>query len=272
MVVGTLRIGQQLAPSSPRSRTRLERPTNRKQFGARRWQQLRQLSSARAAERLWTRRPDPTTDRLDNGTAGHPDGNRMQSPRYGADAQCPICLTEPRYPVETNCGHLFCGEWGPLLPSHGLCLGHLGVETWSRVSSLGGWDPTEPRFAPGKTHYYGDRMKLGETENVLEPTLAVSKVSRDGNDSDQASSLDFGHHNCRVLTEFQSLETTRSCSRRVVAVLSNAATSVTRTDPSNMTRIWRHAHPILTRRFQRMFKLPGLVITNFVITRSVITK
>ncbi|XP_029842835.2 E3 ubiquitin-protein ligase RNF170 [Ixodes scapularis] len=83
------------------------------------WQQLRQLSSARAAEHLWTRRPDPTTDRLDNGTAGHPDGNRMQSPRYGADAQCPICLTEPRYPVETNCGHLFCANCLVLYWRHG---------------------------------------------------------------------------------------------------------------------------------------------------------
>ncbi|KAM7286673.1 E3 ubiquitin-protein ligase RNF170 [Ixodes scapularis] len=118
-MVGTLRIGQQLAPPSPRSGTWLERPANRKQFGACRWQQLRQLSSARAAERLWTRRPDPTTDRLDNGTAGHPDGNRMQSPRYGADAQCPICLTEPRYPVETNCGHLFCANCLVLYWRHG---------------------------------------------------------------------------------------------------------------------------------------------------------
>ncbi|CAN7937702.1 unnamed protein product, partial [Ixodes hexagonus] len=83
------------------------------------WQQLRLLSSAQVAERLWMRRADPTTDRLDNGTAEHPEENTMQTPRYGADAQCPICLTEPRYPVETNCGHLFCANCLVLYWRHG---------------------------------------------------------------------------------------------------------------------------------------------------------
>lgn len=115
-------------------------------------------------------------------------------------------------------------------------------------------------------------MKRRETENELEPTLAVSKVSRDGNDSGRASSLDFGHHNCHVLTEFQCLRATRSCSLRVVAVLSNVATSVNTTDPSNMTWIWRRAHPTLNRCFQRMFKLPDFVVTDFVITDFIITK
>ena len=34
----------------------------------------------------------------------------IQFGRYGIDNQCPICLSsEARLPVETNCGHLFCG-------------------------------------------------------------------------------------------------------------------------------------------------------------------
>ncbi|XP_035208784.1 E3 ubiquitin-protein ligase RNF170-like isoform X2 [Stegodyphus dumicola] len=30
--------------------------------------------------------------------------------RTGPDLQCPVCLNELRYPVETNCGHLFCAQ------------------------------------------------------------------------------------------------------------------------------------------------------------------
>ncbi|RWS15692.1 RING finger protein 170-like protein, partial [Dinothrombium tinctorium] len=29
---------------------------------------------------------------------------------YGMDNQCPVCLHEPVYPIETNCGHLFCAQ------------------------------------------------------------------------------------------------------------------------------------------------------------------
>lgn len=34
----------------------------------------------------------------------------MPRSHYGSDSQCPICLAEPRFPVETNCGHLFCAH------------------------------------------------------------------------------------------------------------------------------------------------------------------
>ncbi|XP_077549004.1 E3 ubiquitin-protein ligase RNF170-like isoform X2 [Haemaphysalis longicornis] len=93
------------------------------------WQQLRQLSPSTAHPR----RHDLTSERLNNGAAA-PGGGGMQQqpapnagavvrpPHYGSDAQCPICLAEPRHPVETNCGHLFCanclvsywhhGNWG----------------------------------------------------------------------------------------------------------------------------------------------------------------
>lgn len=29
--------------------------------------------------------------------------------RIESDSQCPVCLGDLHYPVETNCGHLFCG-------------------------------------------------------------------------------------------------------------------------------------------------------------------
>ena len=33
------------------------------------------------------------------------------SRRIETDSQCPVCLSELHYPVETNCGHLFCGQY-----------------------------------------------------------------------------------------------------------------------------------------------------------------
>lgn len=75
------------------------------------WQQLRQLSSTSPAE---LRRRELTSERLNNGAATLPGSSMAVSaplhPHYGSDAQCPICLAEPRYPVETNCGHLFCAN------------------------------------------------------------------------------------------------------------------------------------------------------------------
>ncbi|GFU09571.1 e3 ubiquitin-protein ligase RNF170 [Trichonephila clavipes] len=44
-----------------------------------------------------------------NGNAD-PNMQRYSSAHYGSDSLCPICLNEPRYPVETNCGHLFCAQ------------------------------------------------------------------------------------------------------------------------------------------------------------------
>lgn len=32
--------------------------------------------------------------------------------RYGSENQCPVCLNEIQYGVETNCGHVFCGQLG----------------------------------------------------------------------------------------------------------------------------------------------------------------
>jgi RING finger protein 170 len=37
--------------------------------------------------------------------------NLVNSRHYGMDNNCPVCLNEPRFPIETNCGHLFCGKY-----------------------------------------------------------------------------------------------------------------------------------------------------------------
>jgi RING finger protein 170 len=40
------------------------------------------------------------------------NSRRRNSPGTNSeDIQCPICLVEAELPVETNCGHLFCGEF-----------------------------------------------------------------------------------------------------------------------------------------------------------------
>lgn len=47
------------------------------------------------------------------------NGTMTNSRHFGADNQCPICLQEPRYPIETNCGHLFCALCVILYWRHG---------------------------------------------------------------------------------------------------------------------------------------------------------
>lgn len=47
------------------------------------------------------------------------DGNVMDTQHFGPDNHCPICLNNPQYPVETNCGHLFCAQCVILYWRHG---------------------------------------------------------------------------------------------------------------------------------------------------------
>lgn len=69
--------------------------------------------------RLFTARPDQPTSSaqqlslVSDRFNGNADSTMQRTTRahYGSDHQCPVCLNEPRYPVETNCGHLFCGEY-----------------------------------------------------------------------------------------------------------------------------------------------------------------
>jgi len=40
-------------------------------------------------------------------TAAHGATERNQT---ATEPECPICISEPRFAVKTNCGHLFCGK------------------------------------------------------------------------------------------------------------------------------------------------------------------
>ncbi|KAI1289544.1 E3 ubiquitin-protein ligase [Halotydeus destructor] len=71
-------------------------------------QHLRLLQSNRLFE------PDSGGDTQENSNLGensnHTSNSREQPRHFGMDNQCPVCLNEPRLPVETNCGHLFCAN------------------------------------------------------------------------------------------------------------------------------------------------------------------
>ena len=47
-----------------------------------------------------------------NGTTASEDQSTPRQPmrvNYG-DQQCPVCLSDAQFGVQTNCGHLFCGK------------------------------------------------------------------------------------------------------------------------------------------------------------------
>ncbi|XP_015791981.1 E3 ubiquitin-protein ligase RNF170 [Tetranychus urticae] len=56
-------------------------------------------------------------------TDGNLNGNFVRLNHYGVDSACPVCLNEPVHPVETNCGHLFCGKCLTVYWRHGRWLG-----------------------------------------------------------------------------------------------------------------------------------------------------
>ncbi|KAG8543417.1 hypothetical protein GDO81_024729 [Engystomops pustulosus] len=50
-----------------------------------------------------------------NNSRNFPPTNLTETPksrhsRFHSDLSCPVCLQTATSPVETNCGHLFCGE------------------------------------------------------------------------------------------------------------------------------------------------------------------
>lgn len=51
------------------------------------------------------------------------NGNMVRTRRNNTDSQCPICLGTARYAIETNCGHLFCGQCMIMYWRHGTWLG-----------------------------------------------------------------------------------------------------------------------------------------------------
>ncbi|XP_069498174.1 E3 ubiquitin-protein ligase RNF170-like [Ambystoma mexicanum] len=53
----------------------------------------------------------------------HRQSLKYWQPRYHSDLSCPICLQTAALPVETNCGHLFCGSCLMAYWKHGSWLG-----------------------------------------------------------------------------------------------------------------------------------------------------
>uniref|UniRef100_A0A8C3HKW8 RING-type domain-containing protein n=1 Tax=Chrysemys picta bellii TaxID=8478 RepID=A0A8C3HKW8_CHRPI len=53
----------------------------------------------------------------------HIEALRHWQPPYHSDLSCPICLQTATFPVETNCGHLFCGSCLITYWKHGSWLG-----------------------------------------------------------------------------------------------------------------------------------------------------
>ncbi|MEE6495002.1 hypothetical protein FKM82_001924 [Ascaphus truei] len=43
-------------------------------------------------------------------TTNHKDAFKFRQPHFHSDLNCPVCLQTATLPVETNCGHLFCGS------------------------------------------------------------------------------------------------------------------------------------------------------------------
>ena len=46
---------------------------------------------------------------LNEGASGNGDATTRRRNRDNADITCPICLSDSNLPIETNCGHIFCG-------------------------------------------------------------------------------------------------------------------------------------------------------------------
>lgn len=63
---------------------------------------------------------DGNNQRTDENNLGD---NFVNLNHYGVDSACPVCLNDPVHPVETNCGHLFCGKCLIVYWRHGSWLG-----------------------------------------------------------------------------------------------------------------------------------------------------
>jgi len=48
--------------------------------------------------------------RMERTQQQHDAADAARRDRTMNEQECPICISEPRFAVKTNCGHLFCGK------------------------------------------------------------------------------------------------------------------------------------------------------------------
>ncbi|KAM8930124.1 E3 ubiquitin-protein ligase RNF170-like [Pelodytes ibericus] len=66
----------------------------------------------RVARLSCVNKPDMKAQKRERGTqnTSHKDVSKCRQPHFHTDLNCPVCLQTATLPVETNCGHLFCGS------------------------------------------------------------------------------------------------------------------------------------------------------------------
>ncbi|XP_078529561.1 E3 ubiquitin-protein ligase RNF170-like [Lissotriton helveticus] len=74
--------------------------------------------------------------RLSSHCSAHKECIKNWQPRYHSDLNCPICLQTAVLPVETNCGHLFCGPCLMEYWKHGSWLGAVSCPLCRQKVSL----------------------------------------------------------------------------------------------------------------------------------------
>ncbi|XP_072351603.1 E3 ubiquitin-protein ligase RNF170-like isoform X3 [Scyliorhinus torazame] len=64
------------------------------------------------------------------------DGFERERPQFYNDMSCPVCLQQAAFPVETNCGHLFCGSCIVAYWTYGTWLGAVNCPICRQMVTL----------------------------------------------------------------------------------------------------------------------------------------
>ncbi|XP_038648530.1 E3 ubiquitin-protein ligase RNF170 isoform X2 [Scyliorhinus canicula] len=64
------------------------------------------------------------------------DGLERERPQFYNDMSCPVCLQQAAFPVETNCGHLFCGSCIVAYWTYGTWLGAVNCPICRQMVTL----------------------------------------------------------------------------------------------------------------------------------------